>query len=457
MSYGGMLRRSFGVAVATVAFVAILVAAAAAGPVALLLGKSFTLVAGPQENLGVGASVLGADGTVWLAEPISQPRSFEIVARAANGRRLGPVIVSAQAGFENAEPTISVSGATATFAWFASGDSTSTGDAVAVETRRCTPAGCQPTQTLTRWTSGNYSPGQPVLAESKGRTVVVFNQGDANGSEVMWAQSDGGAFGPVRPIAQAPAIGVVPNAWLFDDPVLVTEASGRILAAWPNFGGASFAVSWSSWSAKGGFTPPRTLPGGAGTYAGDLVAAPDGSGAALAWIQGNNVTDPGLIAEPVWVARQNAQGFAKPTRVFGGYAFSLSLAGGGDVTALAFNTAKAAGLDGDSDGPVLVARSVDDAPFRTMTLTANAAPYPTASVNSVGETLVTWNRQTLYPQTPTSTAEIAIAAPHGTFSSPETLGSELFDDSPNVHTVSSRSLVVWQAAPGIAQATLVTP
>jgi len=110
--------------------------------------------------------------------------------------------------------------------------------------------------------------------------------------------------------------------------------------------------------------------------------------------------------------RQNAQGFAKPTRVFGGYAFSLSLAGGGDVTALAFNTAKAAGLDGDSDGPVLVARSVDDAPFRTMTLTANAAPYPTASVNSVGETLVTWNRQTLYPQTPTSTAEIAIAAPH---------------------------------------------
>lgn len=110
MSYGGMLRRSFGVAVATVAFVAILVAAAAAGPVALLLGKSFTLVAGPQENLGVGASVLGADGTVWLAEPISQPRSFEIVARAANGRRLGPVIVSAQAGFENAEPTISVSG-----------------------------------------------------------------------------------------------------------------------------------------------------------------------------------------------------------------------------------------------------------------------------------------------------------------------------------------------------------
>ena len=445
--------------VGAAAALAVLAATGGAMPSTLSVGRPFTLATGSPDS-GVAASGLGSDGSVWsVLERASG--SFAIAARARGGRGLGPLTVAAPSGFDQGIPVVSVSGATATFAWLVVRQSS--GDAAA-QVRTCTLSGCRPTQTIARWA---YTPGgAPVfsgasavgLASAGGRTVLVFYRTSGGRALMEWSQSTGGRFSAPRALATiTPSVSV-------DIPVLTGEAGGRIVAVWPHYRATGFDLGYALWSARGGFAPAGTIPGGQGPFTDGLpVVAAAGAGAAVAWIQGTNATDPQQEAEPIWFARQSATGFGAAAEVFDGDAGGLSMAGGGGVLALAFTTARP-GFDIDGDGPAMVIRSVDGAPFGTPTeLASSSAPFPTVSVDAHGDTLAAWDLETHYPRTsgPTSVAQLAFAPPSGAFGAPARLGTassgDLIGEAPSVHCAPARCAVVWQSAGGDVRAALATP
>jgi hypothetical protein len=442
------------------------VAGAGAAPIpALVVGKPFTLASPPPGGpgispVGVEASGLGSDGTVWSAIYGTASEAVVVVARAADGRTFGPVDLTVPGGLRTGAPVISVSGPTATFAWLAYDSKYHT----EVEARTCTMSGCRPTQTVAIWQAIRFAApvfegGSAVgIASESGRTVLVFyrNTGTA---QMMWAQASDGRFGPVRAIA-APRLN---SNTAIDIPVVIAESGGRVLALWPRYGpNGLVAIGWSIWTGAAGFGAASTIAGAEGHDSDDnLVATAVGGGAAVAWIQGDNVTDPGQEAEPIWLARQHGPGFSNPVRVFAGDAGGLSLAAGDGVLALAFTTAQA-GTDVDEDGPAMITRSIDGSAFGTPAeLAPSAAPFPTVTVDSNGNTIATYDRETRTPQGPTSAAQVAIAAPHGSFQPPIALGAashnDLIGDQPAIHTSGSRSAIVWVAATGSASGILTSP
>jgi hypothetical protein len=437
--------------------VAAAVASEAAGspPLSIVVGKPFTLASPPSGAPGIGpvsveASRLGPDGTLWAALTGTPSEAVVVVAHAADGRTLGPLNLTVPGGFGAGAPVISVSGATATFAWLAYDSKYRT----RVEARTCTLSGCRPAQTVASWQAVRSA--APVLAggsaiglaSEDGRTIIVFyrNTGTA---QMMWAQASGGRFGPLRAIA-APQL---QSNVAIDIPVAIAESGGRVLAVWPLYGPTGMvAIGWTIWSAPTGFAPAQTLSGGQGIYSdGTPVAAAVGSGAAIAWIQGNDNSED-QPAEPIWISRQTATGFAKPVVTYGGLASGLTLAGGGGVLALAFTA------DGDD---AVVERSVAGAPFTPPVRLAPSAVWPpTVSVDARGEALAAWAHET-NNVSGVATAQLAIAPADGTFSHSVTIApashSGLVGDAPTLDTNANRSAVIWVGASGSARAAFTTP
>lgn len=435
-----------GLVAATVALVA--GGAFAATGRTVSLGSPITLASGFQSYLGAGRAALAASGTVWLAQPVTASGSFEIVA-SARGRVVRVGRVTVPSGSATSRPAVSVSGGTATFVWETEANVAGSGGGASVRARACTLAGCGAVQVLSswRWTYTNESfPGmgyqaQPAVTSADGRTIVVFLRDAAADPQMMWAQSAaGGRFGAAQ--------GFGPGG--LADPVLVDEADGRVLAAWLDSDpSAGWWIDWSIWSERSGFERSTVLAAGHGDDAGELVGAPSGRGAAIAWIQGNNVTDPGLLSEPVWFAHQTTHGFTKAARTFGGDAFGLSIAGADHMLALAFTTTNRPGLDADSPGPVMVMLASKGYAFNApLTLDPDAQPYPAVSITSDGQALVTWNN---------GQAVFATASASGQFDPPIALGPESPSGSPTIDTSGNRSLIVWQDPSGGVSGELEIP
>jgi hypothetical protein len=417
---------------------------------AVSLASPFTLASGFQSDLGAGRAVLASNGTAWLAQPLTGSGSFEIVARTG-GRDVRVGRVTVPSGSATSRPAVSVAGGTATFVWETETNVAGSGGRASVQARACTLVGCGAVQVLSswRWTDTNESfpamgyQAQPAVTSADGRTIVMFLRDTAAAPQMVWAQTVRGArFGPVHAFGP----GVQP------DPVLVDEAGGRVLAAWLDADSSTgWWIDWSVWSpARSGFEQSRILAAGRGDYAGGLVGAPSGSGAAIAWIQGSNSTDPGLLSEPVWVARQATQTFTRAARVFAGDAFGLSIAGADRMLALTFTTTPRPGLDADSPGPVMVMRAATGQPFSApIDLDADAQPDPAVSVTSNGQVLVTWND---------THALVAMANANAPFDSPITLGPQSPSDSPpTIDTIAGRSLIVWQSPSGTTRGDLAEP
>lgn len=444
-------------------------AGGAASP-ARVLGEPFTLASPPPGAPGIGpvdieASGLGSDGTLWAALVGTPSEAVVVVAHAVDGRTLGPTDLTVAGGLRVGNPVISVSGGTATFAWLAYGWLAHASSYQAeVEARTCTLSGCGPTQTVASWQAGGS--GAPVLAGGSpmgiatagGRTILVFYRNSGGAAQMLWAQAGGGRFGPARPIA-APRL---ESNVSIDIPVVIAESGGRVLALWPRYGGTGMnAIGWTIWSATSGFEAAQTLTGARGRYSdGSPVAAAVGSGAAIAWIQGDNLTDPEQEAEPIWVSRQSANGFSKPVEAFSGLAAGVSLAGGAGVLALAFTEGSSAA----DNGAAMVARSVAGAPFGApVELAPSTVSYepPTVSVDAHGETLAAWAREEDGASGPAAIAQLALAPAHGTFSPPLTLATAshagLLGNGPIVRTSAGRAAVMWVGASGSARGAFVSP
>src|SRR5579863_2326927 len=279
----------------------------------------FTLARGVVPDYGEGPAVVGEDGTLWLAQP--EPRGYLIISRATTGRISHPATIVNAGGSSIAPPAIAASGGTATFVWeSASGALGSTGT-VTVGSRRCTPTICAPAQTLASWGWSYANNSFPAMgyqartaaAAASGRVIAVFLRNRANNRQMVWTQ-DGtsGRFGPLHVLEQDAQQ---------SEPIALGESDGRMLTAWldttaqgaaPGLGPGNWSLAWAQWSASSGFTRVRTGTRVSGDYAADLVGAyRDGAGE-LAWISGDNETDPGLGAEPVWVARVNEHGPSTP-------------------------------------------------------------------------------------------------------------------------------------------------
>jgi hypothetical protein len=426
------------------------------------VGTPFTVAV--SASAGGVASALGADGTVWAAERrgYKDDAPFVIVARAADGRTLGPVSVAVTAGSVSDTPVIAASAGAATFVWETQRNS-SAGKAVAVvvSARHCMLAGCAPVQTLATWRlseaggapfpTGLGVDPEPAVARVPGGTLVVFQRGGARAQQMVWAVSDGARFGPLHYFGVA-------GSW---DPVLVAESGGRALAAWLNTSAGDLQTStvirimWSVWSPGSGFMRPQSVkapgPGlGIFSYAGGVVGTPVARGAAIAWFQRNSVTDD----THVWLARQGPNGLIDTTSAYTGAATGLSLAGADGVLALAFNAT--AGNDGaDDGGPLMVATSVDGARFgKPVELDSDSAAFPKVAVDAQGDVLASWGSNSVQP----SIAQLAIAPGAGSFDPPLTLGPEKFDDGPvAIDTNAGHAVVVWENAAGSVLGASISP
>lgn len=405
------------------------------------VGVPFTLVSGVLSDAGTGASVLGSDGTMWLAQPVGDG-SFRIVGRAVGGRRMRPVVVGGGSGWATSTPAVTESDGTATVVWeTAGGDDAGT---VYVRALRCRLSGCTPIQTLSswHWTYANNSfPSmgywaKPAVGSAGSHAVAVFDRDGASDAQMMWTQTSGNRFGKLHPFGGGES----------SEPVVVGESAGRMVAAWLD--GDAESVDWAQWSARSGFTATRSFRDGDGFYAADMVGARAGDGCAIAWVQGGNTTDPGEDSEPVWVARQAAKGFAAPERVFAGDAFGLSLAGDGGVLALGFTTTRVG--NAGVPGPAVIETSTNAGAFGApVDLAPDAVSSPAVSVDDRGDVFATWNAN--------SEAEIAVAPARQAFSPPTTIGPEPSGSSPTIDATGERSAVIWQNPAGTVQAALTTP
>jgi hypothetical protein len=384
-------------------------------------------------NLFPGPSVLGPDGTVWGAQQENAGESdpYVIFGRTATGHSFRPHATISSLG---SLPSIAATSGVATFVSYGSVSPRSRVEVL--RSLRCTPRGCGARQLIARWREvpgrrpvdlTGYPP-QPATIISRGTTVVVFTEGLA--ARVMWAQTSGGRFGPAH------SFGVTGQ----NEPVLVAEPGGRVLAAWLD-GATQPWVDWSEWTPGYGFGTVHQLHGAEGPAAANLAAAPDGSEVALAWIQGDNGI-PGQDTDPVWVARRHGTGaFTAPIRVFRGSAGMLSFAGADGVLALAFSATPSAGdwYADDAHG-ALVERSVQGGPFSPpLDLDPKAGPNPTVTVAGNGDVLATW-----VTKGPNSQAILAVAPPSGPFGRRHGLGTDTEEYGPRAGANATRALITWQ-------------
>lgn len=442
-------------AAAAAVLAAAVAAHAATAPARPSLGRPFTLAAGFQPGYGAGPAALGPDGTAWIAQAGfgSSPASgFEILARAAGGRVLGPVATSDGGGSATDRPVIAAGPGAATFVWQTASGIGGQGGVAQVRARRCTLAGCGPVQVLASWSwsaggrvggSGFTAVGdaEPGAAIAGSRTLAVFYRDGGGAPRMEWTVATGaGPFASARPLAG-------PGG---PDAVVAPLAGGGAVAAWaagtlPSLGSR---VEWTAFAPRGGFARAAALAGPAGSISG-LAAAPAGAGAALVWLQGTNVSEP-IPAEPVWVARRGAAGgFSRPARAFGGDAFGLSLAGGAGTLAIAFTTAAGPRAGPGQPGPAWVKRSAGGGPFgAAVDLDPRAAPYPAVAVTTGGGVLAAWSA---CPASGAAmcTAQLAFAPPGAGFGGPVALGAEARGGSPTIAVSGARALVAWESGDAV--------
>jgi hypothetical protein len=423
--------------------------ATAAVPHGLVVGRPFALLGGGLEKVA-----LGADGMAWVAvaSDEEESESFAVDGRAASGHGIRPVNVA-----NAALPSVAVSGSTAMFVWY----TVPVGELrpghpqpQMLDAMRCTSSGCGPVRTLARWEEvdvpplqDNFSvgyPAQPAVVGVDGQFVVLFEPESAQ--EMMdWVQSDGSTFGSVH------SFGMAGEPY----PVAAAQSDGSVIAAWPGpF--KSPGIEWSRWSAGAGFSTPQRL-GGTTDYAADLVAAGDGSGVALAWLQGSNCGGaPGLLTCPVWAALPGAGGGLGPaSRVDSPAAGQLSLAGGDGVFALAFARATISGYADDAQGTYLE-RSINGQPFnRPVDLDADTGSSPAVTFDGHGDALVVWRHEPPPPNSGNSTVRLALIARTGDAFTPITLGGDAYDDSPLIASTPNQTLITWQSPGGTG--VLATP
>jgi hypothetical protein len=296
--------------------------------------------------------------------------------------------------------------------------------------------------------------GQPGIATTGKRTIVAFTGERRGQPKLMWSEALGnGSWAAPRAINLPGRAGQ--QVQDFGDPVLVSESGSRVLGVWQqNTGGGdvvNFDLGWTLWTATGRRSATGTIAGELGvapSTAPTPVVAAVGNGAAVAWIAGSNDTDPNQEAEPVWVARQTADGFTKPTNVFKGDAAGLSLAGGGGVLALAFDRFEPQqnAIPG-VPAPAMVMRSIDGAPFTAPVRLAESADSPTVSVDSAGDTIAVFYK--FAPQSgPEATPTVEIASQRGAFSGAQRLGPPTGAPSSGggeltVTTTGGHSFITW--------------
>jgi hypothetical protein len=270
--------------------------------------------------------------------------------------------------------------------------------------------------------------------------VAVFMRG-GGAPRMAWAVANGARFGAVHALA-GPG-GLVP---------VVATTPGGVVAAWIVGKLASYGsgIAWAQWSPRGGFSQPQALAGARGLDSG-LVAAPDGGGVALAWLEGAGVVDP-IPAGAAWMARGGSGGFSRPTRVFAGAAAGLSLAGASGVLALGFTTgAHAPGPQ--AHAPAWVTRSGRGGAFgAAVDFDSRAASPAAVAVAGGGDVLAAWNacRGT------SCAARLALAGGRTGIAAALTLGAEDPGDAPAVHTVGRRTLVTWESGDA-ARGVIATP
>jgi hypothetical protein len=454
----GIGRASIRVAVVLAAAVGPALAAASAGGAATpRIGAPFVLASGFQQDYGAGPTALGPDGTVWLAQPgfgASPSSGFDIVARAAGGGVLRPVVTSDGAGSATDRPVIAATATGATFVWQTASNAGGAAGIAQVRARSCTLRGCGPVQVLERWSWSSHGPpggsgfsavgdAEPGVVAVGGRVLAAFFR-DGAAARMEWALADrDGRFGPVHALSG-------PGG---PDPVLTVD--GGVVAAWVSGDLAAFGngVVWASWSARRGFSRPRSLASAAGFTFSDLVGAPAGGGVALAWLEGVNVSDP-TPSEPIWVARRGrAGGFSRPVRAFGGNAFGLALAGASDTVALAFSATRGAGANSIDPGPVWAKRSIGGRPFAAaIDLDATAAAPAAVAVTGRGAVFAAWNAC----HGTSCGARIAVGAHGGPFTAPVAVGAESQTDAPALSAGGGRVLVTWQLGDAV-QGAFVTP
>ena len=448
-------------------------AASAASAPSLTVAQPFSF---PQEVAdsggagGVVASALGTDGTAWgvvIGSAFSQESSggFAILTRTADGAAQTQVVVPGSSRGIMDAPVLSVLGDTATVAWIMMGQGVFGGGSfpVAVHTIRCTLSGCSPKQVIAHWVGQmpkgwgyEYLVPQPALASSDGHTVIIYSRFAVRHPAMIWAQSGGYGFGHTHSFGVSGSV----------DPVSVSEAGGRIFAAWLD--GPDVATSgnvlasyphgvWfesSTWTASGGFSRVAVAPTGSGADCGELTAVATTGGAMLAWIQDSGLlyTQEGAYPNPVWVARVRAGLIGTPTRIHID-AIATSIAAAGDVVAL--------GFEGSSDnatyGPTAVTTSVNGKPFSNPVPLDSESLPPSLSIDSSGDVLAAWFEASDEPDN-VGYQKLAIASPGDAFGTPTTLGSGevkgtnclcAFSSmvSPLIDTVGEQSLVVWPLWP----------
>ncbi|MGD0197607.1 MAG: hypothetical protein ABSC56_06845 [Solirubrobacteraceae bacterium] len=353
--------------------------------------------------------------------------------------------------------TLVAAGSSATVAWITSTGAGTSHERYEIYAQHCSFSGeCMdyPARLVASWPStarvmtenANLPPAvwpRPALASSGSSSVLVFDSFGAPEQQMMWAQgSAGSVFGPVHSFG-------VGGDW---DPVAVSEPDGRVFAAWFEGTGSdrdaryssSVRIAYAQYTPGHGFGAVHTTAAGNGSTCTELAAAPTSSGVTLAWLQGNTPYGTGTqFADPVWTLKVHDD-HASPAKIAYARASTFSLAGGGEVVALA------PWYRGNGPNPALVQTSIDGQPFSTpLELDPNAGP-PEVGVDSNGDVLATWFAGPSTTST-NSGEELAIAASGAAFSAPVELTlpiapaftASALDGTPAAHleTVGSRSLI----------------
>jgi hypothetical protein len=105
-----------------------------------------------------------------------------------------------------------------------------------------------------------YGDGRPAVIDDRrsGSPVVVWTRPSGRATVLVWSTWEGNGWTPPRWLH--PLSGAAGDF----DPVLATDASGRIHLVWWRDEGGKGRVFWSRFLGQGGWTPPRPIsPAGA--------------------------------------------------------------------------------------------------------------------------------------------------------------------------------------------------